>query len=46
MSLDGVSALLGVDKLLYMDEFGAWVDMVSECVSYAGMAGMFYCYKP
>nr|WP_218588231.1 hypothetical protein [Moritella viscosa]SHO07351.1 Bacteriophage f237 [Moritella viscosa] len=45
MSLDGVSALLGVDKLLYMDEFDAWVDTVSDLVGNAGMAGMFYCYK-
>ena len=45
MSLDGVSALLGVDKLRYMDEFGAWVDMVSDRVGDAGMIEMFYCYK-
>ena len=42
MSLDGVSALLGVDKLRYMDEFDAWVDTVSDRVGDAGMAGMFY----
>lgn len=45
LSLDGVSALLGVDKLRYMDEFGAWVDTVSDLVGDAGMIEMFYCYK-
>jgi len=45
MSLDGVSALLGVDKLRYMYEFGAWVDMVSDRVGNVGMEDMFYCYK-
>ncbi|WP_211683714.1 hypothetical protein [Moritella sp. 24] len=46
MSLDGVSARLGVDKLRYMDEFDAWVDTVSNRVGDAGMAEMFYSYKP
>ncbi|SGZ10015.1 Bacteriophage f237 [Moritella viscosa] len=45
MSLDDVSALLGLDKLRYMDEFDAWVDTVSKQVGDAGMAEMFYCYK-
>ncbi|MCJ8350843.1 hypothetical protein [Moritella sp.] len=40
LSLNEVSVKLGVDKLWYMDEFGAWVDTVSN----AGMAEMFYCY--
>ncbi|MGK0270971.1 MAG: hypothetical protein ACI88H_001623 [Cocleimonas sp.] len=45
MSLDGVSVLLGVDKLRYMNEFDAWVDTVSNQVGDAGMIEMFYCYK-
>lgn len=45
LSLDGVSAQLGIDKLRYMDEFDAWVDMVSNQVGDVAMAEMFYCYK-
>ncbi|EDM69282.1 bacteriophage f237 [Moritella sp. PE36] len=45
LSLDDVSAQLGVDKLWYMDEFGAWVDTVRDRVGDAGMLEMFYCYK-
>ena len=45
LSLDDVSAQLGVDKLRYMDAFYAWVDTVSDQVGNAGMAEMFYCYK-
>lgn len=45
MSLNDVSVKLGVDKLRYMDEFGAWVDTVSECVGDAAMIEMFYCYE-
>jgi hypothetical protein len=41
LSLDGMSALLGVDKLRYMDEFDAWVDTVSNRVGNAGMIEMF-----
>ena len=45
MALDDISVKLGVDKLLYMDEFDAWVDTVSNQVGDVGSVEIFYCYK-
>ena len=45
LSLDDISVQLGVDKLRYVDEFDALVDMVSNQVGDVATAEMFYCYK-